>query len=111
MARYFTDGPAGLPGNDDTGTLSAWFVFSAMGLYPDLPGVARYTLGSPLFDRVEITRGPDAPPFVIVATDNAPENVYVTSRVLDGVPVETPFLQHADIADGGTLTLRMSSTP
>ncbi|MBO4525766.1 MAG: glycoside hydrolase family 92 protein, partial [Bacteroidales bacterium] len=46
--------PAGLPGNDDTGTMSAWAVFSMMGVYPDCPGEAAYTLTKPVFDTVEI---------------------------------------------------------
>ncbi|MBW2736472.1 MAG: GH92 family glycosyl hydrolase, partial [Deltaproteobacteria bacterium] len=54
MEQYFSDQPDGLPGNDDAGTLSAWYVFSAMGFYPD-PGSTRYSLASPLFDRVEIS--------------------------------------------------------
>ena len=42
MDRYFGTGPDGLPGNDDAGTLSAWFVFSAMGFYPVTPGLPEY---------------------------------------------------------------------
>jgi len=47
MERFFSDQPDGLPGNDDTGTLSAWFVFSAMGFYPDAPGIPRFQQASP----------------------------------------------------------------
>lgn len=46
--------PDGIPGNDDTGTMSAWAVFTMLGLYPDCPGEPYYTLTSPTFDRVEI---------------------------------------------------------
>lgn len=54
LEKYFTLEPDGLPGNDDTGTMSAWAVFSMMGLYPDCPGDPSYTLTTPAFDRVEI---------------------------------------------------------
>lgn len=55
LEEYFTSRPDGLPGNDDTGTMSAWAVFSMMGFYPDCPGEPFYTLTAPAFDRVCIT--------------------------------------------------------
>ena len=54
LGKYFTTAPDGIPGNDDAGTMSAWAVFSMMGLYPDCPGVPEYTLTVPTFDRVTI---------------------------------------------------------
>ena len=58
LDRHYTTAPAGLPGNDDTGTMSAWAVFSMMGFYPDCPGDPSYTLTMPRFDRIEITLDP-----------------------------------------------------
>ena len=58
LAKYYTTRPDGIPGNDDTGTMSAWAVFSMMGFYPDCPGVPEYTFTTPVFDRVEITLDP-----------------------------------------------------
>ena len=58
LDKHYTTAPAGLPGNDDTGTMSAWAVFSMMGFYPDCPGDPSYTLTMPRFDRVEITLDP-----------------------------------------------------
>lgn len=54
LAKHFTIKPDGIPGNDDTGTMSAWAVFSMLGLYPDVPGVPEYTLTIPTFDRAVI---------------------------------------------------------
>ncbi len=54
LDKYYTDQPDGIPGNDDTGTMSAWAVFSMMGFYPDCPGEPFYTLTAPVFDKVEI---------------------------------------------------------
>ena len=54
LAKYFTTKPDGIPGNDDTGTMSTWAVFSMMGLYPDCPGVPEYTLTTPTFDKITI---------------------------------------------------------
>ena len=54
LSRYYKNAPDGLPGNDDTGTLSAWAVFSMLGFYPDCPGDPSYTLTRPAFSRAEI---------------------------------------------------------
>lgn len=58
LAKWYTTEPDGIPGNDDTGTMSAWAVFSMMGFYPDCPGIPQYTFTTPTFDRVEITLNP-----------------------------------------------------
>ena len=58
LDKHYTTRPDGLPGNDDTGTMSAWAVFSMMGFYPDCPGNPSYTLTMPRFNRVEITLDP-----------------------------------------------------
>ena len=58
LDRYYTTRPGGIPGNDDTGTMSAWAVFSMMGFYPDCPGDPSYTLTIPKFDRIEIRLDP-----------------------------------------------------
>lgn len=54
LAKHYHNAPNGIPGNDDTGTMSAWAVFSMVGFYPDCPGDPSYTLTLPVFDRVEI---------------------------------------------------------
>ena len=114
MDHHFGTGPAGLPGNDDVGTLSAWFVFSAMGFYPVTPGLPEYRLGSPLFDRVTIHLSEDhhdGVTFVIDASNNAAENVFIREAELDGQPLRGPVLPHDAITGGGMLRLQMSATP
>ena len=59
LEKYFTTRPDGIPGNDDTGTMSAWAVFSMMGFYPDYPGEPYYTLTTPAFDKIDITLNPE----------------------------------------------------
>ena len=113
MNRYFGTGPEGLPGNDDAGALSAWFVFSAMGFYPVTPGSAEYRLGSPLFERVVIhlTEGYHVgESFVIEAVGNDAESVFVQSATLNGKALATPALSHAAVTAGGVLMLEMSAT-
>ncbi|MBO5194951.1 MAG: GH92 family glycosyl hydrolase, partial [Bacteroidales bacterium] len=58
LEKHYTTRPDGIPGNDDTGTMSAWAVFSMMGFYPDCPGSPHYTFTAPVFDRVEIELDP-----------------------------------------------------
>ena len=52
--ELFSDQPDGLPGNDDAGAMSSWYVFSALGLYPEIPGVAGFVIGSPVFPKATI---------------------------------------------------------
>lgn len=59
LDTYYKPEPDGIPGNDDTGTMSAWAVFSMMGFYPDCPGEPYYTLTAPRFERIEITLDPE----------------------------------------------------
>jgi len=114
MDRYFGSGPAGLPGNDDAGALSAWFVFSALGFYPVTPGLAEYRLGSPLFERATIHlseehHGADA--FVIEAMDNSSRNVFVAEAVLNDARLSEPVLSHRDLTAAGSLRLQMTGSP
>ena len=58
LAKHFTNTPGGLPGNDDTGTISGWAVFSMMGMYPECPGKPDYTLTTPTFSKITIKLDP-----------------------------------------------------
>lgn len=106
-------GPNGLPGNDDTGTLSAWFIFGALGFYPDLPGSPRYSIGSPLFDEVTVYLGDGGvypgKTLVIEARDNARDHPYVQSVTWNGRAHSASELDHAEITRGGTLQFQMGA--
>jgi len=113
MERHFGAGPDGLPGNDDAGALSAWFVFSAMGFYPATPGLPEYRLGSPLFERVTIHLSEalhEGKTFVVEATDNSEQNIFVAEASLDGEPLPAPVIPHEALTRGGTLRLQMTAT-
>ena len=104
MRTKYDDTPHGLDGNDDAGTLSAWYVFSAMGLMP-LAGTDQYLIGSPPFRRLTMKR-PEGD-LVVVAENASPENAYVQSVTLNGEPLAEPFLRHADLAGGAVLRFVM----
>lgn len=114
LDRNFGVEPDGLPGNDDAGTMSAWFVFSAMGFYPVTPGLPEYRLGSPLFDRVTIHLSDthhSGETFVIEASGNQSDAVYVRSASLNDQPLTSSTLAHSAITSGGLLRLQMGATP
>lgn len=94
----------GLDGNDDGGTLSAWYVFSSLGFYP-IAGTTRYEIGSPLFDRAELDLGEST--FTIEATGPGPKSVYVERAVLNGEPLDQFRFDHDAIQNGGSLTFEM----
>lgn len=111
-AKYFTTEPDGIPGNDDTGTMSTWAVFSMMGLYPDCPGEPYYTLTSPVFDKVTIRLDPrfyGRDELVIQTRDNAPDNIYIRSMSLGGKPLRKYRISHEELLRGGTLTFDLSN--
>jgi predicted alpha-1,2-mannosidase len=106
----YQDGPDGLPGNDDDGQMSAWWVFSAMGLYPVCPGRPVYSIGSPLFTRMSI-RHPDGTTFTIEAPNNSDATPYVRSVTLNGKPLHIAQIDHATLMKTGKLVFEMSSSP
>jgi predicted alpha-1,2-mannosidase len=99
--------PDGIDGNDDCGTLSAWYAFSALGLYP-VPARDDYLIGSPVFERSVVhLAGGD---LVIEAPGAGPANRYVQSATWNGEPLHAPRLHHADLP-GGTLVLTLGPEP
>ena len=95
------------PGDEDTGSMAAWFLMSALGFYPLTPGIPEYTLGSPLFTRATLHM-PSGKSFVVEAPGNTANTVSVNRVTLNGKPVQGPVLSHADVVQGGTLRFEMS---
>jgi predicted alpha-1,2-mannosidase len=108
----YTPDADGVPGNDDGGTLSAWYVFSSLGLYP-VPSNDFYILGRPLFERAQVRLGPgdNAPVLVVEAPEAGGDNIYVQRATLDGVLLDHPFVRHADLMAGATLHFEMGPAP
>jgi putative alpha-1,2-mannosidase len=108
MDSQFPDRPDGLPGNDDGGTMSAWYVFSALGIYP-IVGSDRYVLGAPRFPRIELSRSDGT--FTIEAEGVSAERPYVQAVTLDGVALPLPELRHHELRGGRTLRFTMGPQP
>ena len=112
--RYILDteyspAPDGLSGNDDTGQMSAWYMFAALGFYPVCPVSGEYILASPTFDKAVIHL-PRGKRFTIVTKNGGPQNVYVKSMTLNGKPYDDIALRWEDLRRGGEMVFEMAAT-
>ena len=106
LKKHFKNQPDGIPGNDDTGTMSAWAVFSMMGLYPDCPGIPRYTLTAPTFDRITLQLDPryyKHETLVIECERPSADAIYVDRVEVDGKKLKGRFISHDELVNAGTL--------
>ena len=110
MAMLYQSTPDGLSGDEDTGQMSAWYVLSALGIYPVCPGTPDYLFGSPLFDSatLHLVNGRT---FTITAKNNGPQEFYIDGATLNGQPFDKIYLTHDQIIHGGELMLQMASFP
>ena len=106
----FRPTPEGLPGNDDLGGLSAWYVFSALGFGPVTPGAPFYVVGSPMFERAEIAL-PGGRAFTLEAPGASLTSKYVQSATLGGKPLRKAWFFDEAVAGGKSLRLEMGSQP
>jgi predicted alpha-1,2-mannosidase len=99
----------GVPGDDDLGTMSAWYVFASLGIFPMIPGVAGFTLNTPVFEQAVIkwpARGATT-----TINGGSSSNTYIQSVTLNGRTLNTPWVWFDSIADGGTLQYTTGSSP
>jgi predicted alpha-1,2-mannosidase len=107
----FGNGPSGVTGNDDLGTMSAWYLFSALGIYPDAPGSGRFLLHAPRFARAEIDL-PQGRVLRIEAPEaRAGERRFVQSVNWAGKPLSRVWLDWEQLQAGGTLGYRLAPQP
>ena len=103
-------GPSGLPGNDDLGTMSAWYVFSALGVYPQTPGTATLLLGAPVFPAAVVDR-PGRADLVITAPRADDTHPYIDAVRLDGRPLQRSWTDAGLLRTGGRLVFRLAERP
>jgi hypothetical protein len=109
MNALWSTKPGGIPGNDDLGAMSSWYVFSALGMYPQVPSRAELVLASPLFPRIEIQR-PSGNDISIRAAGAAADAPYVRSLKVNGRSTDRPWLPASFVRDGGRLDYTLSGT-
>jgi predicted alpha-1,2-mannosidase len=109
--QLWSDTPSGLgDGNDDLGTMSAWYVWSALGMYPMTPGTATLALGSPVFTEAQITL-PSGNTLTIDGTGAADNAPYVQSATWNGSAWNNAYAPASAIASGGTLSYTLGTSP
>ena len=108
LEELYRPAPDGLCGNEDCGQLSAWYVFSALGLYPLCPGTGEFVLGAPLFRKATVAL-PSGRTLAIVA--DHPERTYVKDVCWNGKPVDRQYITYDELMQGGELSYRLSRTP
>ncbi|MFA5327904.1 MAG: GH92 family glycosyl hydrolase [Prolixibacteraceae bacterium] len=114
MDELYSDGPAGLCGNEDMGQMSAWYVLSVMGFYPVAPGQNVWVIGSPEFSKVTVHLDPafgNAKEFVVEAKNNSKDNKFIQSATLNGQPLNKPWFSEDVIKKGGTISFEMGTEP
>ena len=106
----YDTGMGGLSGNEDGGQMSAWLVFSMIGLYPVTPGTPVYVLGSPVFEKITLNSG-KGKEFVIEAKGVSDLAVFIQSATLNGKAFTKTYLLHDELTKGGKLILQMGLKP
>lgn len=110
LKTQYNTTPNGYSGNEDCGQMSAWYVWSAMGLYPLNPASGDYQIGRPLFNKVKINL-PNGKTFTIEAENNSSENKYIQKATLNGKPFNATKISDAQIKKGGVLKFVMGASP
>jgi predicted alpha-1,2-mannosidase len=109
LNTIWTNSPKGMPGNDDLGEMSSWYVWSAIGMYPEIPGRAELVLGSPLFRSIHIRRTAGD---IVVKADGAGTNAsYVKNLKVDEKSTSKTWLPESFVEHGGVLEFELSATP
>lgn len=107
---WFRSDLMGMPGDEDGGGMSAFVVFSMMGIYPVTPGMPVYNIGTPFFSKMTLKLA-SGRTFVIEAEGASSENKYIQKATLNGKPLDRPWLRHSELAAGGKLVFTMGPRP
>lgn len=113
LKKGYHNAPNGVPGNEDTGTMSTWAIFSMMGFYPACPGDKDFVLTSPTFDKVTIQLDPKFYPkgkLVIESNHQSPYDIYIKSVTAGGKKLNGYTISHSDLVNAGTLKFDLQST-
>ncbi|MBK9338444.1 MAG: GH92 family glycosyl hydrolase [Lewinellaceae bacterium] len=110
LDEQYSDRPDGLSGNEDCGQMSAWYVFSALGFYPVVPGSGQYVIGTPLFEKATIHLD-NGNAFTISAKGASTRRRYIQRAYRNGQPWTKTWFTHEDLLQGGELRFDMTDKP
>jgi predicted alpha-1,2-mannosidase len=107
---WFKDNIFGIPGDEDGGGMTAFVVFSSMGIYPVTPGLPFYTISSPVFEKtsIQLTNGKV---FTVIAPGASKTKKYIQRAYINGQEIFSPFITHEQIMNGATLELELGELP
>lgn len=94
----------GLPGNDDLGTMGAWYIFACIGLYPEIPGIGGFTINTPIFSSVKIHLKNGS----IFIKGGSEKNIYIKSLKVNGVLYNSTWINWNELSNGATLEYQTS---
>ncbi|MCM4173430.1 glycoside hydrolase family 92 protein [Arenibacter sp. TNZ] len=111
LNKYYKNAPDGLPGNDDTGTMSAWAVFSMMGIYPVSPANPVYTITSPKFNKITIHLDTDyyKQEKLTITSNLSEENQFIENISIKGKPHKGYFISHEELVNGQLLEFKLNN--
>lgn len=107
LNEQYKDAIDGLPGNDDLGTMGAWYIWACVGLYPEIPGVAGFSLNAPIFPSVTI----HLPKADITVKGGSEKRPYIKSLKINGKSFNGTWLEWDKLSSGAVLDYTTSSTP
>ena len=110
MNNCFLDEPAGIPGDDDSGAMSAWYIFTALGMYPEIPGIGGVTVLSPLFPKVVLNL-PNGHQIVITAQNASRDAKYIQSMTVNGKANSKLWLTVARLNSARAIKFVMGDSP
>lgn len=113
LKKGYHNAPNGVPGNEDTGTMSAWAIFSMMGFYPACPGDVNFVLTSPTFDKVTIKLDKRYYPkgeLVIESKHSSPESIYIKDVYAGDKRLKGFTISHDELVNAGTLRYNLQDT-
>lgn len=108
MAELYS--PEVFPGDEDTGSMAAWYILSALGFYPVCPGKAEYVVGIPLFDRITLHL-PGGNTTIVEAVNQSASSTYVSKFVIDGNTHRSPTISHEQIVNGAHFVFHLQDKP
>jgi predicted alpha-1,2-mannosidase len=107
---WFKDNIFGIPGDEDGGGMTAFVVFTSMGIYPVTPGVPYYNITSPIFEKTSI-KLKNGRTFTVVAKGASKTKKYIQNAFINGKEINAPYISHEQIMLGATLTLELGELP
>ena len=110
LTNLYSDKPAGISGNEDVGQMSAWYILSALGMYPVAPAAADFVFGSPIVDEAVIKLAGDKT-FKIRVKNQSSDNIYIQEVFLNGGKYTKSYISFTDLMSGGDIVFKMGPKP